>query len=76
MQPRWIVAVLLGSLFNAAAQEPNPVSKADVRLEAKDGKTQFYLGDVIRLELVFRDTAFPEQRDSLPPNKAWRPAPG
>jgi hypothetical protein len=48
----------MGIIVSVVAQQPAPVSRAEVRLEAKDGQTQFQPGDVIRLELVFRDTAF------------------
>ena len=50
MRQRWIALVLAGTLFNAAAQEPKPLSRAEVGLEAKDGQTHFYLGDLIRLD--------------------------
>ena len=76
MRQRWIALILAGTFFHAAAQEPRPLSRAEVRLEAKDGQTHFYLGDLIRLELVFRDPAFPNQSTSpgqtvsQPPDKA------
>ena len=48
--------------------EPAPISQAEVRLEAHQGKTQFLLGDVIRLDLVFQDVAFPDRRAEVPKN--------
>lgn len=68
--------IALFCTLSAFAQQPAPTSQAEVRLEAKDGKTQFQLGDPILLELVFRDPAFPDMRSTLPPNKGWMPLPG
>ena len=56
--------------------EPAPISQAEVRLEAHQGKTQFLLGDVIRLDLVFQDVAFPDRRAEVPKNKAYMPVRG
>jgi hypothetical protein len=53
-----LALVAMGIAGCAMARPQAQVSQAEVRLEAKDGKTQFQLGDVIRLELVFRDPAF------------------
>jgi len=52
-----VALVLLGTLLRAAAQEPVAASHVEVRLEVKNGQTQFQLGDLIRLELVFLDAA-------------------
>lgn len=82
MQSRWVVAVLAGTLFNAVAQEPQPVSQAVVRLEAKDGQTHFHLGDLITLELVFSDPGYiptPESQKLTPIQRAMQathPLPG
>jgi len=49
--------VLTGSL--SAHEIPVQIaagSEPEVQLEARDGKTQFYVGDRIELELVFRNT--------------------
>lgn len=79
MQSRWIVVILVGSLFSAAAQEPNPVSQAEVRLEAKDGRTHFQLGDLITLELVFSNPGYvptPEPQKLTPIQRAMHLLPG
>lgn len=79
MQSRWIAVVLVGSLFSAVAQEPSRASQAQVRLEAKGGRTHFQLGDLITLELVFSDPAYvprPELQKSTPVRRAIRLLPG
>jgi hypothetical protein len=79
MQSRWTVVVLVGSLFSAAAQRPNPVSQAEVRLEAKDGRTHFQLGDLITLELVFSNPGYvptPEPQKLIPIQRAMHLLPG
>lgn len=65
MRWKWIGIVHVGIIVSTVAQQPAPVSRAEVRLEAEDGQTQFQLGDVIRLKLVFHDPAFPEVRAEL-----------
>lgn len=59
------MVVLLGTLFNAVAQEPKPVSRAEVRLEAKNGQTRFQLGDLITLEVVFSNPGYVPVPESL-----------
>jgi len=76
MRWRWLAAFLAASVLAAtAAQQPSPVSRAQVVLETTNGQTQFFLGDVVALELVFSDPAFPDVRTDLPRNKAWVPVP-
>jgi hypothetical protein len=69
---RWKFAVIICSaiLSPAIAQErPSAVSRAAVWLETHDGQTQFQLGDVIRLELVFQDPVFPHSTANA--RNAW-----
>jgi len=51
------VFVLVGSLQAQEVSVPAAAgSQLEVRLETRDGKNQFYIGDRIELELVFRNT--------------------
>ncbi len=76
MRWKWTAVFYVSLVANAVGQQPSPVSRAEVRLEAAEGQTHFRLGDLIFLELVFRDPAFPDIRADLPPNKVWLPVAG
>jgi hypothetical protein len=43
-----LLAVFVAAAGSSPAQQPSPAAQPDVRLEAHDGKTTFYLGEPIR----------------------------
>ncbi|MBS1815287.1 MAG: hypothetical protein JSS87_10465 [Acidobacteria bacterium] len=73
MRWTWAAIFYVGFVTHAMAQQS---SRAEVRLEAHDGQTQFKLGDLIQLDLVFQDAAFPDIRAEQPGNRPWLPLPG